>query len=365
MKKIVGLMLTFCILGSLSIPCYAKEFESDNISAEEKSDIKISRDEIEQIYEEQDKTMPAESATTTRVANKMSDKEILLENIYRIQELEQQKEVVNNNDVEEINEEIEDLYSEINSLESVVDLGTSQESNEVTTRGAKPDVPTSTKYLKSYGITTDTSYGGEDYQVYEVVVYTLDTNENNAGKNPLLYADEIDLLDDGEYTRSDFFQDVTCVSSYIVSLIDIPYALYSTIVPPRNYFGTSCSQSLTYEYSATQIFIYAYVAEKGVNWFDHMQTSERLAVTPKIIARANDYGDIWDKTKNIGKQVLKSDNYADVNEPTKRYHKGYTNYKSYKVGALKVYSENEDGDKEYKGKISTDYYSTVWSIPGL
>ena len=91
--------------------------------------------------------MPDESTTTARAANKVSDKEILFENIYRIQELEQQKEVANNNDVEEINEEIEGLYSEIDSLESVVDLGTSQESNEVTTRGAKPDVPTSTRYL--------------------------------------------------------------------------------------------------------------------------------------------------------------------------------------------------------------------------
>lgn len=358
-------MLTFCILGSLSIPCYAKEFESDNNSVEGKSNTKISRDEIEQIYEEQDKIMPEESTTTARVANKMSDKEILLENIYRIQELEQQKEVANNNDVEEINEEIEGLYSEINSLESVVDLGTSQESNEVTTRAAKPNVPTSTRYLKSYGITSNTSYGGEKYQVYEVVVYTLDQDTDNAGRNPLLYADTIDLLDDGSYSRSDFYQDITCVSSYIISLIDIPYALYSTIVPPKTYFGTSCSQSLTYEYSATQIFVYAYVAERGVDSFEHMQTSERLAVTPKVIARANKYGAIYDDTENLGTQFLESDNYADVNEPTKRYHKGYTTYKLYKVGDLKVYGKNEDGDKEYKGKINTDYYSTVWSIPGL
>lgn len=357
-KKVISLMLISCMLISLNATSFASEAGRDDGFVESNSNVKISRDQIQKIYKEQGKVIPKRTIKMASSKNGKSDKEILLENINKIQELSQQK-AINDNDQKAIVDEIDRLYKEINSLESVVELKIKEDSDGIGVRGGpKPNVPTDTRYLKSYGITSYTSYGGKDYQVYEVVVYTDDIEHSN--KNPLLYLDSIDLLDDGNYTRSDFFEDVVCTSSYVTSLIDIPYALFSTVVPPSSYFGSSTSQSLKYEYTASQIFVYAYVAEKNVDWFEHMQTSERLSVTSEITAKVNKYGTVYSDTENCGTQIIESKKYADVNEPTKRYHNGYLNYEKYKVGDLKVYFDND-----YKGKINTYYYSTVWSIPGL
>ncbi|SKC84755.1 hypothetical protein [Maledivibacter halophilus] len=224
----------------------------------------------------------------------------------------------------------------------------------------KPNPPSSTRYLKTYGITSYTSYGGEEYEVYEVVVYTNDTKRSNARYNPLFNWGTMNLLDDGNYTLSDFAETITYKSSYVASLFNIPYALYSTAIPPSAYFGQSVEESLIYEYDATQIFVYAYVAERGVDWYDHMQTSERLSVNSDIVSRINRYGYV--EEDDLDDKILRhaeSRYYADVSRPTQRYHQN--KYKEeFKVGDLKVYY---DGD--YKGKINTNYYSELWSIPGL
>lgn len=350
--KIISFMLVMAMVLSMGSVGFANVSKGGNLIIEQ-NDNMISKEVIQDIYQSQGKTMASETNGKALTSNANTDRDTLFENLEKIQEL-QLEDTVNQS-------EIDRLFDEIAELESVVEYNLEVNDGKIVSlSGALPNIPSSTRYLKSYGFTTDTTYRGKSYEVHQIVVYTTDSDPKNSRVNPLLYNDKIDLLAESGYSLSDFQKTVTGVADYVGGLFSIPYALYSSVIPSSSYFGSGKSQTLKYEHTTAQLLVYAYVADRGINWYEHKQTSERLSVASKIIALANSHGSIYDESKGVGTSHFYSDYYACVNNPTKLYHNNSVVYEYHRVDDIHIKYNDV-----YKGRIRTFTYPTVWHIPGL
>lgn len=341
MKKMLSIILCFAMLLSLSTTAFASENNQIN---------RINRDNIEALFTKN-------SISTNYVSSSSQNEEIVFQEILdKLQSLwfEQQRLSENGENTSKIDKEIVELENRIEQLSCVTKL--SNEDIQALIIG-KPIVPSSTNYINCYGVTSTASYGGKSYDIFNIYAVS---RKYGGFANPLAYDGELTLLTDNSYTNNQFLQTVEAISKFALGLKYAAFSVADFLVLSQHpsFFDRGTTQSLTVEYTAQQTFVFTYVADKGVDWYDLMQASEQLGISETFIATSTKNG-IPDQKSESYNHTMRAINYASGSNAAKLYANSSMR-QTYYVGSITYYV----GGKK-TGTINTNVYSELGTIPGL
>ena len=125
------------------------------------------------------------------------------------------------------------------------------------------------------------------------------------------------------------------------------------------FFNPTATQKVTIDYDATQVFIFSYVAESSVGYFDFMLTAERKQGTCVMYARRFSGGSSHVEELTVGEYELFSNHYADYSYAVDRYKDGLSRA-AYYAGNIQFKLDNT-----VVATISMPTYSELWTIPGI
>lgn len=349
MKKFLSIVLSLAMVFSLS----ATAFAAENTDTSDTTD-KISRSEIESLFS---------SKPETRSTLSLEDEQTLfLETIDQIQQLyfEQEAAINNGESTSDIDAEIAELESLVNQLPHAVHLT----DDTPMTRGVKPTLPASNTYTSVYAYDKTGTYGGKTYDVFEI--YCASKRFGGLGNN-LGYKGELVLLSDSKYDKNAYMQkEIEAVGKFIAGTVYTPFAVADFLILSQlpSFFDDGASQRLTASYTVGQTFVYSYVADKGINWFEHTQTTEQASHSDTVIAASIKNGITQQRSKS-NNVVYRGSYYPtsstatnSANNAAKLYATSNTQY--YFVGPISYYV---NGVK--KATINTNSFNSLWSIPGL
>jgi len=352
LKKIISIVLLVSMVISFNTVSFAGEVEGSNKN-------KIKKAKIEKLY--------LGKAQNKNITESKKEKNEFFDILDQLQALELSKNSaeLDVKEREKIEKEIEKLEKKIEKMDSVIPLnneevkdliGKESEEEMMTTMGLKPSVPSGSTYVGFYGLTSYVSYGGDDYEVFEIVAYSKKTGGFG---NPMGYTGTKTLLTDNAYSENQFLQTIETAGKFAASYYSLAFAVTDVIALSQmpSFFDTGSTQELTVDYDAQQIFVFAYVADSGVDWYEHSQTSERLRVASTYIASYTGSGVTEHKSGSMN-HTVDSDYYSDVNNAAKVYHDNLYP-KVYYVGDYYYY---HNGVK--KATINTNSYSQLGSVPG-
>lgn len=363
MRRMVSLIMAVTLISMLIVPATAVE-DSDGGN-------RIARTKVEELYRSELSAKPAnttESVSTVEMTADMRD--TFFATIDRISELKAEKAWAIENPVFAsssarsslvIDQEIDRLYTVIDSM-PVIEMDNSDVAQLM---GLQPTVPSDTPYVHFYGLTTSVPVSGTRYEVFEIVAYS---DLAYSARNRPMYAfnDAVQLLGSDTYTQNQFCKAVKFViDNTVATLADTQISgasiLYS-LVDPLTFFSPSSSQSLEMKYKANSYYVYAYVSESGVGWYDFMQTTERMKIDATITAYSPDYTPVEAETDGVTRKVsyLEGEYWADVERPATRYANGDISREAFPLGAKKIYRDNV-----HKETIPLTYYGSLDTIPGI
>ncbi len=224
-----------------------------------------------------------------------------------------------------------------------------------------PDVPGDTNYVHFYGINT---YIG-NYDVYSIVAGSTGFSQTDLNV-PFYKADDIVIFDKDAYAQSTFSQYIDMAASVAgVVFEDVfekaPILNYvSDVWTLATYFNPTAQQKFTINYTCGQTYIFSYVADKSVGYYDFTLTAERKQgnCTFKFEKFVGGNFTIPPGGHNAYNFEALSKHWADYSYAVDLYQ-DLARVASY-VGDLRFLVNNK-----VAGKISMAYYSELWSIPGI
>lgn len=362
-RRILSLVLAFAMCMGLCV----------TVSAVEDCEVgnRISRTKIEELYQANMKTrttISSEPLTMIEMTDDMRD--TFFATIDRISELKAEKAWASENPVyassaarsnDVIDEEIARLYDVIDNL-PVVEM---DYAGVVELMGLQPSVPSDTNYVHFYGLTSYVTVAGTRYEVFEIVAYS---DLASSARNRPMYAfnDALQLLGSNTYSQNQFCKTIKyIIDNTVATLADTQITgasiLYS-LVDPIAFFSPSSSQSLEMKYKANSYYVYAYVSEAGVGWYDFMQTTERMKLDATVTAYSPDYTVSEAETDGVVRKVsyMEGEYWADVERPATRYANGDISREAFPLGAKKIYRDNV-----HKETIPLDWFGSLDTIPGI
>ena len=189
--------------------------------------------------------------------------------------------------------------------------------------------------------------------------------------------DSVDLFPRGDYSRSHFDSEFITLAISAAEFLfedafdEIPILTHlGTIWNIATFLGENSSQAITQQisclYAAQQTFVYSYVAESDVGYFDFMQTAERIAGffqidTYRYVNATPSHGALGTHEWEVF-----SDHYADYANAVQLYRQNFGMQYGYRVDDIDIviYDEDED-DYSTKETISMYYYNSLANIPGI
>ncbi|WP_042473360.1 hypothetical protein [Bacillus ndiopicus] len=340
MKKFLSIILSFSMVLSISTVAFATGADNTN---------KIEREAIENLFANK----PAIASVDTLTGE--DEKALFEETLTQLQTLyrEQQQLSEKGEDTTTIENNIADLESEIDHMNHVVRLS----DNQIATLGIKPTVPSGNNYINVYGVNAISSYNGKVYDVFHI--YAVSKNWGGFA-NPLAYNNTLVLMTDNAYTSNTFLQSVEAIAKFTLGAKYLKFAISDFLVLSKHpsFFDKGTTQELKVDYIAQQTFVFTYVADRGIIWFDQVQTTEQLGLAETFTASSTKNG-VPDKVSINRNNTLKSLNYASTPNAVQLYATG--SYKqTYYVGGISYYIGTAK-----KGSFNTNSYSELYSIPGI
>lgn len=145
-------------------------------------------------------------------------------------------------------------------------------------RPGAPSVPSDTNYVHFYGMTT---YVG-DYEVWSIVASSTGYGQSSLLSTPFYTEGTAVIYDTDTYVQSDFSKYIDMTSSVASATFakkafdKLPVLNYISLGwDLATFFNPTATQKVTIDYDATQVFIFSYVAESSVGYFDFILTAER------------------------------------------------------------------------------------------
>ena len=324
-------------------------FSAFAANSESRYNERISRSDIETIFS----SKPAAASALSS-----QDEELLFQKILdELQPLWREQQNLNENGQSStiVDARISELEEQINQLNYVTKL--SEDQIQALTIG-RPLVPTSNNYVNCYGVITSTSYGGKNYEVFHIYAVS---KKWGGFANPLAYTGSLTLLTDNSYTNNQFLQTVEALSKFALGANYLKFAIADFLILSQHpgFFDRGTTQSLVVDYIAQQTFVFSYVSEKNSNWYDLVQTTERLGLAETFIASSTSHG-VPDKASKNYNHVMQSLNYASSGNAAKIYATYGSSLQAYYVGSVTYYVGSAK-----KGSINTNVYREPASIPGL
>ena len=228
-------------------------------------------------------------------------------------------------------------------------------------RPGAPSEPDDTNYVHFYGLT---SYVG-DYEVWSIVASSTGYSQS-ALPVPFATSGTATLYNSGTYVKNDFNKYIDMDSSVASATFAkkaferAPLLNYiSTFFDLATFFNPTATQKATIEYDANQVFVFSYVAEKSVGYFEFMLTTERKQGTCTLIVNQFLNGKSTVKNLAAGEFELYSPHYADYSYAAEIYKKGMTKTAFY-AGNIQIKLDNT-----VAATISMPVYPELWSIPGI
>lgn len=353
MKRITCILMALVMSISVAVPAFAAGPESNTVKG-------ISRATVESIFSAEDNGIAQASVSSdtemTEIANQ--ERETFLQILPQIQQLRmaQQKASEQGKDTAELERQIEDLKAVISNMNSVVLLTDQQ----MQTLGIKPTVPGGSQYVECWGVDTTGRYGGKTYDVFEI--YAAGLKYGGLG-NPLGYQKEaVTLLTDSAWDNSTFAKDFYTDAKFVIGAFSIPFAVvdYLALSKMPDFFDTGSTQQLLLGYNALQTYCFQYVAEKGINWYDLMLTTEQVDFSETLTAiSTGGPGKTRRSSKDRENMMIESSHYADANYAAQLLATNALR-KEYHTGNIKYYVNGT-----MKHRVNFNSFSELYSIPGL
>ena len=349
MKKLVSMVLSLAMLFSLGVPAYA---------ADEQGNDRIRRSDIENLFETK-----ASDATVNSVSTD-DEEAVFLNTIDEIQKLyfKQEAAIEAGESTEMIDAEIARLENSINQLPHAVHLTAE---NVPTTRGIKPTLPSSNSYVNVYAYDKVGTYNGTQYDVFEIY---CSSKKAGGFANPIGYEGDVTLVTDSKWDQNEYMQkEIYAVAKFVAGSIYAAFGIADFLVLSQmpDFFDDGSTQKVTAEYRLGQTFLFAYAAEKGVNWYDHVLTTEQLSHSDTIIAASTNNGITEHQSKSNNRVVratyypTSSTSKTAANQAAKIYATMGVR-EAYYVGSVSYYVDNVK-----KATINTNSYGELYAIPGL
>lgn len=230
-----------------------------------------------------------------------------------------------------------------------------------TYRPGAPETPGNLNYVHFSGFTT---YVG-NYEVWSIKAWSAGKPQSALIPPPMFKDGEVTVFDNEAYIKSDFsgILDIgASVGSFLFedAFEKVPILNYlSTVWDVATYFNPVATQEVTVDYAAQQTFIYSYVADRDVGYFDFVQTTERIA--GYFIIKFAQYTDATPRVKQL--EALNweatSPHYEDYENAVSLYQDMLLQ-NAYTVGEIEFSVGNQ-----IKDSFSMYYYNSIWNIPGV
>lgn len=181
--------------------------------------------------------------------------------------------------------------------------------------------------------------------------------------NPLGYQKEaVTLLTDSAWDNSTFAKDFYTDAKFVIGAFSIPFAVvdYLALSKMPDFFDTGSTQQLLLGYNALQTYCFQYVAEKGINWYDLMLTTEQVDFSETLTAiSTGGPGKTRRSSKDRENMMIESSHYADANYAAQLLATNALR-KEYHTGNIKYYVNGT-----MKHRVNFNSFSELYSIPGL
>lgn len=352
MKKLLSIVLSLSMVFSLSTTAFASEQPEHN-------ELQISRTALDKIRG----NTPVMSEAMAQEATDLISQKAYAEHLNEIDAAQQPYGVI-----ESVNPEIQRRTQEINAIEAELEamgaipltIEDIYALHDRAYRPGAPDVPDDTKYVSFYGMTANIG----NYEVWNIVAYSPYYDQSEISV-PFYMREITTLFDADTYVKGDFSKYIDMAantgSTFFKKAFDkMPLLDYiGTVWDISTYFNPTATQMITLDYDATQMYIYSYVAEKSVGYFDFIMAAERIQGSCILSCRQKDASGSHVKEVKAEEYEVKSAHYTDYDHAVDLYKKGTTHY-AYYVGPIKFTYNGKQ-----LAKISMPTYSEIWSIPGI
>lgn len=224
-----------------------------------------------------------------------------------------------------------------------------------------PSVPSDTNYVHFYGLTAHI----DEYDVYCIIASSRGFSQAQMNV-PFYRAGEAVIFDTDAYVQSDFNKYIELATevgeAFFEETFDkLPILSYlSDVWTLSTYFNPTAQQKFTIGYTCGQTYMFAYVAEESVGYYDFALTAERKQGNCTFKFEKCVGGDFI--IPNGGYDAY---NFEALSEYWADYDYAVEVYQDYATDASYV------GDIEFVvgnavvESISMPYYSELWSIPGI
>lgn len=341
-KRFIALLLSIIMIYSLASPALA-------VSSAPSESLRISRSAVEDIH---GSTKVMTEAEATRAANLIAERE----NLEALSTASISSEVSDSlvaAQIATIDDELEALGAVSLTVEDIYNL-------HGLTYGA-PDVPNDTNYVHFYGLTAHIG----TYDVYCIVANSTGFSQSKLSV-PFYKADDIVVFDTDAYFESDFDQYIEMAASFAGVVFEeafekLPILEYvSDVWTLATYFNPTAQQKFTINYTCGQTYIFSYVADASVGYYDFTLTAERKQGNCTFKFEKYVSGDFI-----IPPEGHSAYNFEALSEHWADYSYAVELYKNYSQKASYVGDIRFLVDGSIAGKISMPIYSELWSIPGI
>lgn len=339
-KRLVSLMFSFVMVCSLVSPALA-------VSLEAPESLRISRTAVENIHGSNNAMTESEAI---RATNLIAEKETL--EVLSAVSISSRNSAV---------ERIATIEDELNALGAVpLTIEDIYELHGLAYNA--PDVPDDTNYVHFYGMTTHIG----NYDVYSIVASSTGFAQTDLSV-PFYKADDIVIFDTDAYFESEFRQYIEMGASVAGVIFDevfekLPILDYvGDVWDLATYFNPTAQQKFTINYTCGQAYIFSYVTDESINYYDFTLTAERKQGNCTFKFEQYVAGDflIPPGGHDAYNYEALSEHWADYSYAVELYQNNYSKGASY-VGDIRFLVGGR-----VVGSFSMPTYDDLWSIPGI
>ncbi len=349
MKKFLSLLLSSVMVLSMTAITFATE---NKIDSADNQPIRVSRTALDEIRENTRVMSEAESKRAIELINEKANAERLNNTpMTRSNSAEVLDRIARINDIEN---ELEQLGATPLTLEEIYAI------HGRTYRPGAPSEPNDTNYVNFYSLTTYI----DNYEVYSIVAYS--SGYSQSPLNVPFYTEGTAVIyDKDKYVENDFRKYIDMATSVGSSVFKeafdrAPLLNYlGAVWDIGTYFNPTAQQKVTMNYVCGQTYIYSYVAEESIGYFDFMLTAERKQGSCVMSFGRYLAGDFTTEDTISYDYTIVSDHWADYDYAV-QLHQRNSLQQAYRVGNIKFELDNRTADS-----FSMPYYNSIWNIPGV
>lgn len=345
MKKFLSIILSLAMMFSMSATTFATDGPNNTN--------RISRTVLDKIRGNTPVMTEAESAIAIELINEKADAQLL--------NATTEKTRSNSLEINQRAARIASIESELEAMGAIpLTIEDIYALNGLAYRPGAPDVPRDSNYVHFYGLTT---YIG-NHEVWSIVASSTGYDQS-ALPVPFYTDGTVTLYNQKAHVEADFRKYIDMATSAGSTLFEKAFKK----LPVLNYIGSAwdiatflnptSTQKITIDYDGNQVYVYSYVAESSVGYFNFVMATERKQGTCVMISRQYMSGSSQVKNLTAGDYEARSKYYADYSHAVQLYKQGIFNY-AYYVGDIQFKLDNS-----VVARINMPVYPSLWSIPGI